>query len=50
METLQRLNSTLNGYVWGWPMIALLMGTGLLLTLLTGADDAARGGARRATL
>lgn len=37
METLQRLNSTLNGYVWGWPMIALLMGTGLLLTLLTGA-------------
>ncbi|HOC00192.1 MAG TPA: sodium:alanine symporter family protein [Verrucomicrobiota bacterium] len=36
-ETLQRLNSTLNGYVWGWPMIVLLMGTGLLLTLLTGA-------------
>jgi len=34
-ETLQRLNSTLNGYVWGWPMIALLMGTGLLLTILT---------------
>jgi len=36
-ETLQRLNSTLNGYVWGWPMIVLLMGTGLLLTILTGA-------------
>ena len=36
-ETLQRLNSTLNGYVWGWPMIVLLMGTGLLLTVLTGA-------------
>jgi AGCS family alanine or glycine:cation symporter len=36
-ETLQHLNSTLNGYVWGWPMIALLMGTGLLLTVLTGA-------------
>src|SRR5512133_2194560 len=37
IETLQRLNSTLNGYVWGWPMIVLLMGTGLLLTILTGA-------------
>ena len=36
IETLQRLNSTLNGYVWGWPMIVLLMGTGLLLTVLTG--------------
>ncbi len=36
-ETFLRLNSTLNGYVWGWPMIVLLMGTGLLLTLLTGA-------------
>lgn len=36
-ETLQRLNSALNGYVWGWPMIVLLMGTGLLLTILTGA-------------
>ncbi|MEW5984625.1 MAG: sodium:alanine symporter family protein [Acidobacteriota bacterium] len=37
METLQRLNSTLNAYVWGAPMILLLMGTGLLLTVLTGA-------------
>src|SRR5512138_3494184 len=36
IELLQRLNSTLNGYVWGWPMIVLLMGTGLLLTILTG--------------
>jgi len=37
IATLERLNSTLNGYVWGWPMIVLLMGTGLLLTFLTGA-------------
>ena len=36
-ETLQHLNTTLNGYVWGWPLIFLLMGTGLLLTILTGA-------------
>lgn len=37
IETLQRLNSVLNGLVWGWPMIVLLVGTGLLLTVLTGA-------------
>lgn len=36
-EALQRLNSMINGLVWGWPMIVLLMGTGLLLTILTGA-------------
>jgi AGCS family alanine or glycine:cation symporter len=36
-EALERLNSTVNGYVWGWPMIGLLMGTGLLLTVMTGA-------------
>jgi AGCS family alanine or glycine:cation symporter len=37
IELLQRVNSTVNGLVWGWPMIALLMGTGLALTALTGA-------------
>jgi AGCS family alanine or glycine:cation symporter len=36
METLTRLNAALNGLVWGWPMIALLMGTGLWLTVRTG--------------
>ncbi|MCL4814297.1 MAG: sodium:alanine symporter family protein [Vicinamibacteraceae bacterium] len=30
-------NSWLNGYVWGVPMIVLLVGTGVLLTVLTGA-------------
>jgi AGCS family alanine or glycine:cation symporter len=29
-------NDWLNGYVWGLPMIVLLIGTGLLLTVLTG--------------
>ena len=29
-------NSWINGYVWGWPMIILLIGTGIVLTLLTG--------------
>jgi alanine or glycine:cation symporter, AGCS family len=36
IETLTRLNSAINSYVWGWPMIVLLIGTGFLLTLLTG--------------
>ena len=36
-EYLQKLNGVVNSYVWGWPMIGLLMGTGLLLTLVTGA-------------
>jgi AGCS family alanine or glycine:cation symporter len=36
-DTIQRWNAFVNGYVWGAPMIVLLMGTGVLLTVLTGA-------------
>src|SRR5688572_17096261 len=36
MQQIADFNSWLNGYVWGWPMIVLLIGTGLVLTLLTG--------------
>jgi len=36
MDSIAAANSWLNGYVWGWPMIVLLIGTGLLLTVLTG--------------
>ncbi len=36
-DAIARWNSWLNGYVWGVPMIVLLMGTGVLLTVLTGA-------------
>ena len=36
LETLAAWNSWLNGYVWGLPMIILLMGTGVLLTVITG--------------
>ncbi|MBI4478068.1 MAG: sodium:alanine symporter family protein [Acidobacteria bacterium] len=36
MDSLLSFERALNGYVWGGPMIVLLMGTGLLLTLLTG--------------
>ena len=36
IESITAANGWLNGYVWGWPMIVLLDGTGLLLTILTG--------------
>ncbi len=36
LETLASYNTWLNGYVWGLPLIILLMGTGVLLTVLTG--------------
>jgi AGCS family alanine or glycine:cation symporter len=36
MDALHAFERTLNGLVWGWPMIVLLMGTGALLTVLTG--------------
>lgn len=36
IQQITDLNGWINGYVWGWPMIVLLIGTGLVLTLLTG--------------
>ena len=35
-EQIAAWNALVNGFVWGWPTIALLIGTGLLLTILTG--------------
>lgn len=37
IETIQGWNTWLNSYVWGLPTIILLVGTGLLLTFITGA-------------
>ena len=37
LEAIERGNTWVNDYVWGIPMIALLMGTGLLLTIITRA-------------
>lgn len=34
-DRIQQWNAWLNGYVWGAPMMVLLVGTGLLLTVLT---------------
>ena len=35
IETVDRWNSWLNGYVWGPPMLVLLVGTGVVLTIAT---------------
>ena len=35
-DFFERWNAWLNGYVWGPPMIILLIGTGVVLTILTG--------------
>src|SRR5688572_8122693 len=37
MDAITSANQWLNGIVWGPPMLILLMGTGVLLTVLTGA-------------
>ncbi|MCR5306079.1 MAG: alanine:cation symporter family protein, partial [Oscillospiraceae bacterium] len=35
LAALERCNSFLNNIVWGWPVILLILGTGLLLTVRT---------------
>ncbi len=35
LKTVEEVNSVINGYVWGWPTIILILGTGLLLTIRT---------------
>jgi AGCS family alanine or glycine:cation symporter len=37
LDTIAAANAWLNGYVWGWPTIVLLLGTGVVLTVVTGA-------------
>ena len=36
IDAIASANGWLNGYVLGWPMIVLLVGTGVLLTVITG--------------
>ncbi len=33
IEVLTNVNSAVNGVVWGWPMIILILGTGILITV-----------------
>ncbi len=35
VQTIADVNSFINDLVWGWPMIILILGTGILLTVLT---------------
>lgn len=35
LNAIEKGNSVLNSYVWGWPTIILILGTGLLLTIRT---------------
>ena len=37
LEVVEKVNSFINGIVWGWPMIILILGTGILLTVRTKA-------------
>jgi AGCS family alanine or glycine:cation symporter len=51
LEQIAGWNSWLNGYVWGWPTIVLLLGTGALLTIVTrGAQFRYLGAALREVL
>ena len=35
VEKITSVNSAVNGFVWGLPMLVLLVGTGILMTCLT---------------
>lgn len=35
LEAVAKVNAAINGVVWGWPMIVLIIGTGILLTVRT---------------
>ena len=35
IEVVSKVNTAINGVVWGWPMIILILGTGILLTVRT---------------
>ena len=36
IDVITEVNSAVNGVVWGWPVIILILGTGLLLSVRTG--------------
>ena len=35
IEMVEKINGAINGFVWGIPMLVLLVGTGILMTVLT---------------
>jgi AGCS family alanine or glycine:cation symporter len=36
VQLIENVNSAVNNFVWGLPMLVLLVGTGILMTALTG--------------
>ena len=36
IAAIEKVNDAVNGVVWGWPVIILILGTGILLTIRTG--------------
>lgn len=34
LKVVEEVNGAINGIVWGWPMIILILGTGILITIL----------------
>ena len=36
LSAIENINNTINGIVWGWPVIILILGTGILLSIRTG--------------
>ena len=36
LSGIEKVNDAINGVVWGWPVIILILGTGLLLSIRTG--------------
>ncbi|WP_029324527.1 alanine/glycine:cation symporter family protein [Butyrivibrio sp. AE3004] len=35
LSTVEKINNTVNSFVWGLPMLILLVGTGILMTIIT---------------
>ena len=35
LSKVELINNAINGFVWGLPMLVLLVGTGILMTCLT---------------
>ena len=45
LEIIEKVNAAVNSVVWGWPMILLILGTGILLTVRTKALQVRKFGA-----
>ena len=44
VQTVTNVNSSVNGFVWGMPMLIMLVGTGILMTILTKAFQVSKFG------